>query len=571
MTIHTWLADEAGWMWPRVANHLWQATLFFLVAWIVASLLKPAPARLRYSVWLLSLARFVVPSLLFAWLGLQAEIDLSWPSPRTPKVSPYRVVQLSSMTSRVVTPISLERDVPIAGFKLDAGHREFYCLATTAWLIGCLLLVCRQIRRGLASRRVVKAGTVVDAGREMEILNRVRAALSVSRRVKLVLSSAIDTPAVWGLGRPVVILPKQLAADLGDDELETLMMHEVFHVKHWDNLVGLFQAGVGCLLWFYPVVWFLNERLLREREKACDEAVLLRTMPRTYLSSILKVVRFCLDSRLAGVSSATGSNLRRRIENIMSDPKEKKLTSWHVLSLSLLLLALVLSAIVAASPRSRVTMAQSRITTPSLSGTVYDASRAAIPGAMVVISSLDGKTREVVVADDAGEYKFGLLPEGSYAIEVSKLGFRWHRQSDVAIKSGQQQRLDLMLEVGEVSQYVEVVGRSPRTPPAQTKQPRRIRVGGNVQQANLIHEVRPDYPEAARQAGIEGTISLEAIIGKDGTVVNHRVLNTLADPSLAKAASQAVKQWLYQPTLLNGEPIEVVTTITINFRLSDQP
>jgi TonB family protein len=214
-------------------------------------------------------------------------------------------------------------------------------------------------------------------------------------------------------------------------------------------------------------------------------------------------------------------------------------------------------------------MAQSRNTVPVLSGSVYDASRAAIPGAMIVISSFDGKTKEVVIAGEAGEYKFALLPEDTYAVEASKLGFRWRRENNVVIRAGQHQQLDLTLEVGEVSQYVEVVGKSPHVLPAQPRQPRRIRVGGNVQQANLIHEVRPDYPEAARQAGIEGTVSLEAIIGKDGTVVSHRVLNTLTDPSLVKAAAEAVKQWRYQPTLLNGEPIEVVTTITTNFRLSE--
>src|SRR5262249_29845830 len=279
-----------------------------------------------------------------------------------------------------------------------------------------------------------------------------------------------------------------------------------------------------------------NERLLRELEKACDEAVLQHTMPRTYLSSILKVVRFCLGSRFVGVSSAAGSNLKRRIENIMSNPKQRKLTSWHVLSTSLLAILLALSCMVAAFHGGRVTLAQSQITQPSLSGSVYDSSRAAIPGVMLIVSSLDGKTREVVISDEAGQYRFALLPDGTYALEASKLGFRWRRENNVVIRSGQQQRLDLTLEVGEVSQFVEVVGKSPRTPPAQTKQPRRIRVGGNVQQANLIHEVRPDYPEAARQAGIEGTVSLEAIIAKDGTVVTFRVLNTLTDRSLVKAA-----------------------------------
>jgi protein TonB len=76
------------------------------------------------------------------------------------------------------------------------------------------------------------------------------------------------------------------------------------------------------------------------------------------------------------------------------------------------------------------------------------------------------------------------------------------------------------------------------------------------------------YPALAQQSGIEGTVLLEAVIGKDGSVANSRVVNSLVHPSLVEAAMEAVKQWLYKPTLLNGEPIEVVTTIAVKFRLA---
>ena len=127
------------------------------------------------------------------------------------------------------------------------------------------------------------------------------------------------------------------------------------------------------------------------------------------------------------------------------------------------------------------------------------------------------------------------------------------------------------MEVGEVFQTIDVTAKFPRTaaaPSSASGQPHRIRVGGNVQQANLISETKPIYPGLARQAGIEGTVLLEAIIGKEGNVVNFRVVNTLVNPELVKAAVAAVKQWLYKPTLLNGEPIEVVTTIRVNFSLA---
>ena len=96
--------------------------------------------------------------------------------------------------------------------------------------------------------------------------------------------------------------------------------------------------------------------------------------------------------------------------------------------------------------------------------------------------------------------------------------------------------------------------------------PQRIRVGGNVQQAKLLNQPRPAYPPLAKQARIQGVVRLNAIISKDGTIQNLSVIS--GHPLLVPSAMEAVKQWRYAPTLLNGEPVEVVTQIDVNFTLS---
>jgi protein TonB len=96
--------------------------------------------------------------------------------------------------------------------------------------------------------------------------------------------------------------------------------------------------------------------------------------------------------------------------------------------------------------------------------------------------------------------------------------------------------------------------------------PKRMRIASRVAEANLIHDVAPTYPPEAGRARIEGTVVLLAVIAKDGTVRDVRVESGL--PVLAQAAIDAVKQWRYKPYLLNGEPIEVDSQITINFTLS---
>ena len=96
--------------------------------------------------------------------------------------------------------------------------------------------------------------------------------------------------------------------------------------------------------------------------------------------------------------------------------------------------------------------------------------------------------------------------------------------------------------------------------------PSRIRVGATVQQANLISQVPPVYPPLARQAKIEGVVRLSAIIDKEGRVANLQVVS--GHPLLIPAALDAVKQWVYKPTLLNGQPVEVATQLDVNFTLS---
>lgn len=91
----------------------------------------------------------------------------------------------------------------------------------------------------------------------------------------------------------------------------------------------------------------------------------------------------------------------------------------------------------------------------------------------------------------------------------------------------------------------------------------RIRVGGNVQTANLIRKTPPQYPEDARAAGITGAVRLSAIIGRDGTIQNLQLIS--GHPLLVEAAIKAAQTWLYKPTLLNGTPVEVVTTIEVSF------
>jgi protein TonB len=106
----------------------------------------------------------------------------------------------------------------------------------------------------------------------------------------------------------------------------------------------------------------------------------------------------------------------------------------------------------------------------------------------------------------------------------------------------------------------------PPPPPPVKAAPKRITIGGNVQQAKLVRQPKPVYPPLAKQARISGVVHLAAVISKDGTIQDLKVIS--GHPLLIPSALEAVKQWVYQPTLLNGEPVEVSTQIDVNFTLS---
>jgi len=112
-----------------------------------------------------------------------------------------------------------------------------------------------------------------------------------------------------------------------------------------------------------------------------------------------------------------------------------------------------------------------------------------------------------------------------------------------------------------------VIGGAGTAPPPPPKvAPRRVTVGGNVQAARLVNRVQPLYPPLARQTRISGTVKLHAIIGKNGAVEQLQVVS--GHPLLVQSALDAVRQWRYQPTLLNGEPVEVDTEIDVIFSLA---
>ena len=187
-----------------------------------------------------------------------------------------------------------------------------------------------------------------------------------------------------------------------------------------------------------------------------------------------------------------------------------------------------------------------------------------VPNARVTVTNLATGTLLETQSGPDGAYLAGSLPDGTYSVEVLSPGMVAFRRN-VQISNGKDSQLSAILRLGQLQENIEVAAQG--TPRQPEKVPARIRVGGNVQAAKLIFKVNPSYPATAKQEGRQGTVLMQAVILKDGTVGSLNLMPG-ADTDLAEASLEAVKQWRYSPTLLNGEPVEVATEIQVNFTLT---
>lgn len=206
-----------------------------------------------------------------------------------------------------------------------------------------------------------------------------------------------------------------------------------------------------------------------------------------------------------------------------------------------------------------------------LSGSVQDASNAYVPGAVVIVrNTADHGKREIARTTEDGSFQFPTLPPGRYSLEVSKPGFQLYLQQALDLPAGSAQQVGVTLQLGRIAETMTVTGTRPQTAAQASTaiEPKRVKVGGNVQYAKLIRQERPVYPQQMKEQGIEGSVLLDAVIGRDGRIINIQPANMLVHPDLVKEAMRAVSLWEYEPTYLNGEPVEVITSITVNFTLT---
>jgi uncharacterized protein (TIGR03435 family) len=171
------------------------------------------------------------------------------------------------------------------------------------WLAGALFLVLRWFRRWRMIHSAVRRGTHLPLR------------FSVPARS----SASLTEPGVFGVFRQLLVLPEGIADTLTPRQLDAVLTHELCHIRYRDNLTAALHMCVETLFWFHPLVWWIGARLMAERERDCDEAVLMRgSQPGEYARGIVQVCEAYVESPLACASGVSGSDLKKRIREIMT-------------------------------------------------------------------------------------------------------------------------------------------------------------------------------------------------------------------------------------------------------------
>lgn len=327
MTPHEQFADLSLWLWTELANHLWQSTLFFLLVTATVLTLRKADAKSRYLVWLIASAKFVLPLSAFAFFGRSLNLSALFPPAaiiESPGPGGINLLNIVSIAPAATTVISATQTT--------SGHNEVYCLLTLFWLIGSLSLFALWRKQSQASKLSLEYEYISPSTREAELFNNAQAGIGLNAAcINFTVSGTTSAPFVKGVWSPIVVMPQGLSQKLTDEEFKAVLMHELAHVARRDNLVGVLQMALCCLLWFNPLIWFIRRKLLEERERACDEEVIrLENKPQVYTSGLLKVVQYGLHlHQTAGIANAAGANLNKRLELIMKNKNGRMKNRWQ--------------------------------------------------------------------------------------------------------------------------------------------------------------------------------------------------------------------------------------------------
>lgn len=310
---------------------LWQSSVLILLIlaldWTIGRKLRPG---VRYALWLVVIVKLVLPP------SLALPSSLAWWVRPKAQISAHAaylptVVTYGPATAPLAPPPTLATEPPRTSLSA-AGAASSGSVTISLALLGFLVWRWRQAASNAENDRDIPSWVT-------DTLEEAHGAAGVRRRVGLRLVQAPMSPALFGLFRPVILLPESLTQRLSAAQLRPVLLHELVHLRRSDVWVNCAQALLQVVYWWHPLVWMANHRIRRAREEAVDESVMLalRGDAESYAPTLLEVARLALPKPLpslglVGILESQGA-LRQRIERLMDfhPPRRARATLSSVL------------------------------------------------------------------------------------------------------------------------------------------------------------------------------------------------------------------------------------------------
>lgn len=576
------------------------ATVVLAIALVATAALRKRSAALRHAILATAvLAAAAMPALELLLPGLAV---IPWHDQTTVVTSGAQLTSAEVMRNTAPSVSTTDERPSISWMTGLAG------IWLTATLVTLTLLLVDVARLAHLRRRC----TPVDGDRRA-LLNELSADLGLTRPVKLLQSADPSLLVTYGFRKPGIILPAS-SSDWTNERWRIVLRHELAHIVRHDAAIQLGGELLRVLQPINPLVWLTCRRLRQESEYACDDAVLgAGVVPTTYADHLLDVARQ-LSHRHAAWAAAPAiahpSTLERRIVAMLQKHTDRQpLTrrGWAVAALAALTISLPLAAAGLSEPHVIVIPEPEPVSTPvaasspvpaavplpvaeppaapvpapvsrqsgSITGLVTDQTGGVIPGSTVTLTERQTRAQVQAISNAMGKFQFPNLMPSDYDLVASLPGFK-SVSSGVTVAPGKESQLTIALAIGSLSETINVncapesfsVMRALFPVLAAQAPPTPVRVGGSVREPKKIRDVRPTCPAGAPQG--EHVVRLTGTIGVDGVISDVAPSDGAADApaDLVTASLDAVRQWAFTATQLNGQPVEVTIEVTIKFTKS---
>ena len=512
-------------------------------------------------------------------------------------VLPIPPVRVAPVEPLVFDALPLRSDVPFRepAVAVVASDDVVGRLAVTIWLVGAVasagvLLV------GLARLRWLRASSSrVEDGPWHRLCVDLAGSCGLGRGVDLLLGPRPGLVATWGWRRPVVMLPVS-ASEWSAERMHVVLLHELAHVRRGDWVLQMSAEALRCVWWFNPLAWAVRARLRRESEHAADDLVLARGVPAAtcagHLVELVKEVRKHRRTWLPAPAMARPSHLEQRL-SAMLNPRTNRRSMTRLArfgSLGVLVSASLVVAALHVGPVSASHFVESIGNAVEQEQPAEPSSerRAAIAAAVAAAVEAAAASRSAesigsAVEQEQPAFQIELSSEQIAALAAAVKAAAASRSAESignAVEQEQpaepssEQIADLVARAAALQEQLQAVldemqvllGDSDRSAGgSNSNEP--LRIGDGIRPPAKIVNADPVYPPEARDARVQGVVILEATISRTGEVSDVEVLRSV--PLLDEAAVAAVRQWRYEPTLVDGEPVSILMTLTINFQLRD--